>query len=109
MERRGEQSPKPRGASCADRLPQNSPKPCGSELLFCTRSLCARGTPLGGNRCDQPDNVQTYFVIAGDVTRCLQPPQVVFALVVRAQVWVMQAVVLCAHQVTVGISQVKIA
>jgi len=72
-------------------FPRTARSLAGAELLLCTRSLCAWGTPLEGNRFDQPDNVQTYFAIAGDVTHCLQPPQVVFALVVRTQVWVTQA------------------
>lgn len=64
---------------------------------------------LRGNRLYQPNDVQTYVAIAGDVTFSLQPLDVVSAFVVRLQVRVVQAVVLCAQLATVGISQVKIA
>ena len=90
-------------------LPRNSPNPAGGGLLLCTRSLCARGTPLRGNRFYRPDDVQTYLAIAGDKTPSLQPLQVVLAFVVGPEMGVVQAVVLCGQSATVGISQVKIA
>lgn len=65
--------------------------------------------PLAGNRFYQPHDIQTYLAITGDEALSLQPLEVIFAVVILPQIWVMQAVVLCAHQATVGISQVKIA
>lgn len=97
MERRGEKSPEHCQASYAACLPRKSPNPAGGELLLCVRRLCAQGTPRGGNRFSQPSDAQTYFAIAGDVTLFLQPPEVVFAFVVRLQMRVMEAVVLCAR------------
>lgn len=91
------------------RRPQNGPNPAGRELCPCTHSLRARGSPLGDNRFYKPLSVQTYVAIAGDVTRLLQPPEVVPAFVVRLQVRVVQAVVLCPEEAAVGISQVKMA
>ena len=83
-----------------------APQPCALRQQQAA-AASALGTPLDEGCFYQPD-IQTYFAVTGDVTLSLQPPQVVLAFVVGPQMRVMQAVVFCAQQAAVWISQIEI-
>ena len=83
-----------------------APQPCALRQQQ-PAAPSALGTPLDEDSLHQP-HVQTYFALTADVTLSLQPPQVVLAFVVGPQVRVMQAVVFCAQEAAVWISQIEI-
>ena len=85
---------------------KRAPQPCAPH-----QQQAAAASALGSlleEGCFYQPHVQTYFVVTGDVTLSLQPLQVVLALVVGPQVRVMQALVFCAQQAAVRISQIEI-
>lgn len=79
----------------------------GDSTLGCQAPPRLSGNPCRGDLC-WSGLIQTYFAILGDKAPVLQVLQVVFAVVVVLQIWVMQAVVFCAQMATVWISQIKI-
>lgn len=87
------------------RNPPGIVKPATCELQA-VAAASALGTLLDKGCFSQP-NVQTYFAIIGDTTLSFQHLQVVLAMVVGMQMWIMQAVVFHAQHAAVGIFQVE--